>query len=71
MSYYQMTLEEYIEPERQYRPRRIIQQNRGLIDYECPVCGRPVGIYSTGTVHERGWLIKEDTCRNGHSIKWP
>ena len=38
---------------------------RGLIDYFCPVCNSVVGVFSTGTVHKRGWMFKRDECQNG------
>lgn len=53
-----------------FKPNDVYNRVNGLIDWFCPVCGQVVGIESTGTVHEKGWLYKRDKCKNGHIIDW-
>ena len=65
---YQMTLMEMFDDH--FVPIAESHLERGLIDYLCPVCHEPVGIFSTGAVHEWGWLMKRDECKNGHVISW-
>ena len=67
-NYYQMTLLELYDDH--FVPVQESHLERGLIDYFCPVCNEPVGIFSTGAVHDWGWVMKRDECKNGHVISW-
>lgn len=70
MNYYQITWEEILEPDKEWTAIPEPAPERGLIDYFCPVCSDVVGIYSTGTIHEKGWMYRRETCRNGHKIRY-
>lgn len=65
---YQMTLLEMFDDH--FIPVAESHLDRGLIDYFCPVCNAPVGVFSTGDIHKWGWLYRRDECRNGHTISW-
>ena len=69
MNYYQITLEEMLEPEKIWTAKAEPAPERGLIDYLCPICGATVGIYSTGAIHEEGWLFKRNPCQHGHKVR--
>ena len=68
MKAYQMTLTDLFGTE--FKPVAEHKVERGLINYYCPVCNSVVGIFSTGTVHEWGWMLKAEECSNGHVISW-
>jgi len=65
---WQITINELVHDS--YQPKGINDRVSGLTRWFCPVCDTVVGLYSTGTVHDKGWLIKRDQCRNGHNIDW-
>ena len=65
---WQITLTELYDET--FKPVGESHLDRGIIDYLCPVCRDCVGIFSTGSVHPWGWLLKRDECRNGHVISW-
>lgn len=71
MNYWQMTLEEALEPEKPQEPEGRYELVRGMWMYYCPICGDLVGTYSDGSVHrERGFIMHRDRCRHGHIIDW-
>ena len=67
-NYYQMTIQELFSDHFVPVPERCLE--RGLIRYYCPVCNEEVGLFSTGTVHKWGWMLKREECKNGHVISW-
>lgn len=71
MNYWQMTMEEALEPEKPRKPKREYERIKGQECYYCPICRWVVGIYSDGSVHkEIGFIYKRDRCKNGHNIDW-
>ena len=69
MRYYQMTVLDLVEAG-PVVPKKSINYIKGIETYTCPICDAPVGLYSIGTVHEEGWMLKKAACCNGHEIKW-
>ena len=63
-----ITLNELINSS--FQPNGKYNRHNGIMDWFCPVCGQVVGIESTGTVHEAGWMYRRDCCQNGHKIDW-
>lgn len=63
MSNYQLTLDEYIDGDIEYKPR-VETHEGGRKFYICPVCGACVGgITARGEV----WFaMKGNRCKNGH-----
>lgn len=71
MNYWQMTMDEALEPEKPRQPKRVYETIKGQATYYCPICNWPVGYYSDGSVHrEIGWTFRVDKCKNGHNIEW-
>lgn len=70
-NYWQMTMDEALEPDKPLKPKRRYEPIKGLATYTCPVCDWLVGSYSNGSVHkEIGFIYKVDRCKYGHNIDW-
>ena len=65
---WQMTIDELISEA--FAPEGSRNWRSGMTDYFCPLCGGCVGMYSDGSVHQEGWMMIRDACRNGHRIDW-
>ena len=65
---WQITLDEIMNTA--FVPNGNYEWRKGIWTYFCPLCGAAVGMFSDGTVHDRGCLLKRDRCPNGHSVDW-
>lgn len=66
---WQMTLDEF-ENESFEPYEKDCGRANGITDWFCPVCRQCVGMYSDGSVHNKGWLYKRSRCSNGHRMEW-
>lgn len=65
-----MTLDEFIY-ENKFKPDNERMPSGNYV-YTCPICGRYVGVYSTGKSdpRDKGWLNKREKCTFGHLVDW-
>ena len=65
---WQITLDEIMNTA--FAPNGNYEWRKGIWTYFCPLCGSAVGMFSDGTVHAEGCLLKRDKCPNGHIVDW-